>query len=257
MALLDGDTFDAATLQAQLDSVKAEANAVQPGHLRRFALRHEHLPSIVPSDLFSNGLTAWRTAEGAATQTYGNGQAGAWSTSTVDLQVMSTWGTNAPYGPVAVGIPAEDGWRIPAIANVVADAAEVTFTAFSMTTERIKGIFVRGSVQLLEAFALTTPTYDGYDCVLVAIGFTDGAGTRHILEDSILPWSKWAWSIGHCGSGWFIQQSDLDALGDGEIQSFFLATCSRVVVEDVATPRVYDLGNYTVSGVALHAGDLD
>lgn len=251
MTLQDGDLLDAATLNGETGAIATEVNNVKPWHLRRHALRREHMPDLLPSDLFPNGFTKMYSAAGVAAQSYDFGQPGAWSTSTVDLQLVSTDAPNPPYGP-GTG----DGWRVPALANVTADAAEVVFPAFNMDDERIAGIYVRGGINLEECFPVAALSTKFQDCVLVCVGFTDGAGNRHVLEDSILPWGKWAWCYGACGTGYFIQQSDLDDLGDGEIQAYWIGVCSRIAVNDSATSRAFIVGNYWVSGIPLHAGAL-
>lgn len=245
---VNGDVFDADTLNSALQGPALLLNDIKTTAVPDGSLHRNQLPDLFDG-LFPNGFTALERGE--TYETYDNSFSAA-TVPTINLDEFSTTAPNAPYGPTAVF--ANDGWRIPARANVTADAAEVAFSASaaSFTDTRLSGVLVQGTVELGEALPQSS---DFNDCIWLGIGWKDGTGTRHVVERSIAFFSKRCVWYSPISTMTFITQEDLD-LGDGEVVSFFLVCASRYVENNSNATRAYDIGSFHISCMPFHAGEL-
>lgn len=246
MLPVNGDTYNAATLNAALQGPAVALNDISAEAVPDGSLHRNQLPDLFPG-LFPNGLTALERGE--TWETYDNTFSAA-TIPTINLDEFSTTAPNAPYGPSA----SNDGWRIPARANVAADAAEVSFaaSATSFTATRLSGVLIHGTIELGEAFPQNS---DFNDCVWLGIGWEDGAGTRHVVERSLAFFSKRCTWYSPLSTMTFITQADLD-LGDGDVSSFFLVCASRYVENNSNATRTYDVGSFHMACMPFHAGAL-
>ena len=250
----DGDVFNAATVNTRLSAVVSSINSVPMGALAFGALRREHLPPLVDGVRFPNGLTQG-DANNAAYDTYNNALSGDFTPGvTVDFQLYSADAPSAPYGP-CVGT----GWRIPATGNSSAEAAEVVFVGggFSLTDAALHGLLVFGCVEIGESQPDPGLTSPFHDCVQIGIGFRDASGARHVIEDSIVSYSKPATGRGPVSAWWYIRQEDLDEYGDGTVESVCVVIATKIIIENDNSAADVDVGSYWVSVLPIHGGDLD
>ncbi len=266
----DGDKYEAATLKAELNSVRDAMSDIPASAVEPQALRLDHLPSIWAADLFPNGYTAGyalNTSYESVTAGFRNGVV---MTPGPDLQTFSeaTHPVAAPYGTQIGPLvqdwdtpPATAGWIIPAYNGVLANACSVTTSTFDMDTERLKGILVQGTVELGYANAGSAPY-----CVILGVGWRDGSGDLHCVEDSVVPFTSGNNHHGALQIGWFLTQDDLD-VGDGSVQEIFLCFSTGEVsygahagliggAQDFRTTINADIGSYWISCLPIHAGSL-
>ena len=267
----DGDKYEAATLQAELNSVRDAMSDIPASAVEPQALRLDHLPSIWAADLFPNGYTsgyALNTSYEAVRAGFRNGMV---YSPGPDMQTFSEDSSHpvaAPYGAQADPLvqdwdagTATAGWIIPAYNGVLANACSVSTTTFNMDTERLKGVLVQGTVELGYSNAGSAPY-----CVILGVGWRDGSGDLHCVEDSVVAFTSGNNHHGALQIGWFLTQDDLDA-GDGSVQEIFLCLSSGEVsygahaslvagVGDYQTTISADIGSYWISCLPIHAGDL-
>lgn len=254
----DGDAFDAASVNDRLDELVSQVNDVPLTAIRRHGLRREHLPGVLASDLFPNGFTAARDLN-TTYESYENTFSGDWTPSvTIDFQAYSAGAPSAPYG--ATTVAETDGWRIPAISNSSADAAEITLLTggFSLDDVRLHGIFVHFNIEIGEALISSGfGTADFQDCIYLGIGFEDSSGARCVIEDSIVPFSKRATARGSLSIWWYITQDDLDEYGDGTIEKIHAVIAGHSVVTNTNNQWDFEVGSFCLSAWPFHAGDLE
>ena len=273
MAILrDGTDLTSANLQNALNSVRDRFNDVEEEDVRKHAFRRDHMPNLHDasgSGLFStywagyNHDSGWDAAYN--NQLHATG-AGSWvGASPINLQTFSTGSSTgsggggspaaAPYGPIS---SQQTGWRIPADDGVLARAAEIgTPSAFSMTTEAIAGVFVRAQIEL----GTTTQAASTAEGMAIAIGWKDGAGSRHVVERSFRFYTKHSISQGTLATGCFLTQTDLTA-GDGTVATIFMVIAQAVsgsgtpLNDPDTSANSNDIGSYSISILPLHAGAL-
>lgn len=267
----DGDNYTADSLKAEINSVRDAMSAIPKSAIEPQALRLDHLPNIWADDLFPNGYTGGYALNTSWEQVTAGFRSGLTYSPGPDMQTFSEAAhpVAAPYGR-QTGLSlvqtwdagtATAGWIIPAYDGIIANACNVNTTTFNMDTERIKGVLVQATLEIGMATAGTNP-----DSAILGIGWRDGAGDLHCVEDSVVPFSTSANHHGALSIGWFLTQDDLDA-GDGSVQEIFLCLCTGEVsygahssladgaIDFKSTGNV-DLGSYWISCLPIHAGDL-
>jgi hypothetical protein len=255
------DPVAASAVNGTFTQISDYANDLPEEAVERHSLRGVHLPSLFPADLLPNGPEAW-PAQIQPRESYENSLPDTAGAYPLDYQAFSVAGINAPYGP-SVG-DVGGGWRILAYNTITTNAAQVDIesggAAISLTTQRLKGVLVRASAYVDNATIAISESPLNYhrDSVLVAVGWQDGAGDRHIVERSIRWYSTRAIWKGEVTTATLLRQSDLDGLGDGTVANVFLAVASAArgfpSNPTRATPVVF--GEYNVTAWPLHAGDL-
>ena len=279
----EGEDFTASSLNSRFAAMEAHYNDLEPGAVEREGLTDRHVPGLLEvgvGTLYPNGLAAFCSGlSGPVRETYGSSMAASGpfpETYPFLYQTFSTAGATAPFGPV--GVDTGGGWRIPATAGAIADAAYLSCTSHNLDDSRIKGVLVRGGITIYDVdsglFVNTgdeslgpQPPYPDYykNVSMIAIGWEDGSGVKHIIERSIRLYSIRAVWRGELQTSTLITQADLDSLGgDGEVSAFFVAISSGVMGMDpsnvplvsvqMGLEQVIEAFNITVW--PLHAGDL-
>lgn len=199
----EGDVLNAASLNDRFDEIAGTGpdrgvNNLAQEDLERFALRRDHLPSIIPTPSaahFPSGMCKVGPADSSAgtIDTYSSflnagviGLPVAWETTFGGL------GANPPYGPPGA---ADVGWRIPATGGVIANAAEIEVGIARVGTNigNYQGILVRTSIALHGCgqpvgTGPLTYTYN-LPSVVIGIGWEDDLGNRKVLDRSVR-WSQ-------------------------------------------------------------------
>ena len=264
--LSEGTILNAASLNDRFDAAETALNDLDERAIAREALQHAHLPP--PSgrtELFSNGYTAqmpFTLANYTTAEDYnvalldGAGDA----SSAPDLQVFSGQAPNAPYGPCTL----DEGWRIPAYANVIADAMEVTLDGATTLTEgQLRGLKVRGSITVKSMATTMMGTTAGWrGSIWMALGYEDGAGSRYIVEDTVMGYSGDAVDRGPVTNSWFLQPADI-AAGNGTVKKVFWAISGRIdklrgwTLATGSNEPHLDIVHYSMYVVPIRAGDLE
>jgi hypothetical protein len=258
----EGEEASAANINSRFSSmadVGTGLNALDLTSIEREALRPEHLPNLSAVDIFSNGYAAIApdtSAVGTVLDNYDNRlplSAG----DTAYPYTYQTFHANAavtnPYGPPTIS--PDIGWAIVAYQGVVANAAEVTLvSATNLTTAGIKGILLRGAIELRSTQKVGFG--HGVSSLAIGIGFQDGVGARHVIERSVRFYSGLACELGDCVTSTILTQDDAD-VGDGTITSMFVVVSGAAPDSGLTkTTCNLDIGYYNLSAVPLHAGDL-
>lgn len=153
------------------------------------------------------------------------------------------------------------GWRILAYRSVGDNTARIDpLGSFRLDDIRIKGVLVRGSYELYNRRDLTPAdtSRDPMRIAAIAIGWQDSTGVRHIVERSVRFYSTEAVKRGDLVTSTLLKQTDLDADGDGTVNTIFLAIAGGVR-GDVATAETQqdlEVRYYNITTWPLHAGDL-
>ena len=195
----EGDKLDAASLNDRFDEVAGLGpdrgiNNLSQEDLERFSLRKEHLPSIINTSDFSNGLCAVGPLV-SSIEIYNTAiNIGVIGTPPGYLTTFGALGANPPYGPT---MPADTGWRIPQHGLrpdgvTPADAAELD-VGLARTNQQIgdyKGLLVRLGISLRDCGKLNAATIPLFDIesmpsVVIGIGWQDDLGARQVIERSI------------------------------------------------------------------------
>lgn len=262
---VEGDAINHATMNTVFTDLAAGVNALEGEDVQRNGLNHEHLPSLAENgatEIFRNGYSAEAPSVGAAAagDTYSNSLPYTGGpTLPYTYQTFSVAAPNAPHGPTAANDP-EGGWRIVAEANVVADAASIDLgapTAYDLDDENLRGILVRGGIEMINGEAAGIIGLYITKSAVVAIGFTDGLNARHVIERSVrFNNTVGSWK-GDLVTSTVIRQADLDALGDGQIQEVFMVV-ARASRSNVLTGQTTDIviRNYNITAIPLHAAEL-
>lgn len=264
---VEGDTLDAAALNTSFNELESGLNDLDLTSIEREALDAQHIPSLLPSDVFTTGYTAIAPDTAGyyngPLDTYDN-QLPLSSGGTAYPYTYQTFHLNAaatnPYGPSTVA--GDSGWAIVAFGGVVADAAEVSpAVGSSITNWGLAGIFVRGSVELRATdpggnSTTTAGQGTGVSSVAIGIGFSSG-GTNYVIERSVRFYSAVAAIQGDLSTGTFITQADLDARS-GTLGDIFLVIASVEPGANPAAVATRDIvtGYYNLTVLPLHAGTM-
>ncbi len=264
----EGDQLNADSLNDRFDSIAGTGpdrglNNLGQADVERYALRREHLPSLITSADFPNGLSkVGPLSKPLATQNY----EAFLNRNTIGVPAgyLTIFGTTgivvAPYGPT-VGF--DDGWRIPATDGVVANAAEINFPALisngSSSIGDYTGLLVRLGICLDSANSYgNVQSREDVPSVVVGIGWTDdsgGANPRAVIGRSIR-WSNVNNRVkGSLDTFTYITPSDIPA-GVG-IQSVFGVIAGANLNETNAQTPKPRITFYNLDIIPIRAGVLE
>lgn len=261
----EGDDFNATSIKQPFSDLSTAVNDLEYEAIEREALRGDiHLASLVPAAAFSTDLT--RTgyhAAGAYNIYLSNASPPNYQQFGTQAPVAN-YGSAAPYGRPSV---ADVGWRIInglTTAPTNSAPAEVRLaSASTLAGINLSGALLSGSVQVAQSnnapLDAENKTADGDRCLLLAIGFEDSGGTRHIIERSIRWYSLNATEFGSAETTAYVTQTDLDALGGANTQvaAFFLAVSGRRRRGAGLTSSYQTaIGQYHFSVLPIRAGAL-
>lgn len=254
--LIDGDIFDAARTSTVFDEVRDGVNELALNDVERRALDAPHLPSLWV-DFVVNAHTHGPDSQVAGEQ-YFNGLPDVSPTGPVNYQAFSGVAP-APYGATGA---TNAGWRIIAFdaSTSLANAAESTCGGF-LSTAGIQRLKLKGWAEVRLRGA---SFFDGQDpesnperrSILIALGFEDGAGARHIIERSVRWNSGFAVRFGSISTTTLLTPTDI-AMGDGQVAATFCVLAARKRLEfgsnhvDSGGPYIFRYGH---TAVPLRAG---
>ena len=259
----DGDTINSTNLVAVGSTIRTQANAIQEEDIAPGALSHAHLPATFDDvdDLFPNGLMAGFTRLGTSPANPFINYLNAFNTTPFDYQLFHTGVPTQPYGAPGAW---DEGWRIPQNPGTT-ERPEIITTSSRIDTHGYAGIHVTGSVNvgsvsgdsylLDESQAMASALIDV--CVIAAIGWRDGGGTRHVKASSIRAVSQKN-KVQRLTVQHFLTQADLNT-GDGTMQSIFLVTAAvglRTFYNVNMVDRTYSIAGCQLSALPLHAEEL-
>ena len=182
----EGDKLDAASINDRLSATGGAAQGVNnlgQADIEKRALRQEHLPSVLTTSDFPNGLVKLAPITALSSAPYIN-TLNTLATGAVPVPGYQTFDTveipNAPYGPA---LAAATGWRIIADNNITADAGALQISSGNIGN--YKGLLVRLSVELVDWQDTASGPWgmQGIATVL-GIGWEDNLG-RHVVERSV------------------------------------------------------------------------
>jgi hypothetical protein len=186
--IAEGDRLDAASLNDRFDEIAGQGpdrgvNNLGQEDLERFALRKEHLPPIINTSDFPNGMC--KLGPAASTPESYDSELNLGGLPVGYLTIFGALGANPPYGPP----PALDsGWRIPAAGGVVADAAELD-VGLARSADQLgdyRGILVRLGISLNSCGQPGGASMNNSaPSVVIGIGWEDDLGARQVIERSI------------------------------------------------------------------------
>ena len=256
----EGDQLNAASLNDRFSSIGGAATGVNnlgQEDLERLALRRNHVPSLITSASFPNGLSKVGPLLTPAAQQYDAFlNAGVVGVPAAYLTTFGTTGTNPPYGPTGAF---DAGWRIPATNGVIADAAEITFPAITATNTSIgnyKGFLVRLGISLDDVIA---PGNAGVNndapTIVVGIGWTNNSGARAVFDRSIR-WNYVHTRVkGSLDTFIFIKPEDIgNTVG---IQSVFGVIAGASKNDSNTQAPKPKITFYNIDIIPIRAGDLD
>ena len=187
----EGDKLDAASLNDRFDEVAGLGpdrgiNNLSQEDLERFSLRKEHLPSIINTSDFSNGLCAVGPLF-SSTGVYNTAlNAGITGTPAAYLTTFGALGATPPYGPT---IPIDEGWRIPQHGGASAAELDVGLVRAGQQIGDYTGLLVRLGISLESCDKFAPFAYLGdaesLPSVVIGIGWQDDLGARQVIERSI------------------------------------------------------------------------
>jgi len=258
----EGDTLNAASLNDKFDEIAGTApdqglNNLGQEDLERFALRRDHLPSIIESAGFPHGMCKVGPAT-STVETYSSSlNAGVSGVPAAWLTTFGTLGANAPYGPPG---GADTGWRIPATGGTPANAAEIEVGLIrtSQTIGNYRGILVRISISLNSCLGPTvfgvSPITHNSPSVVIGIGWEDQTGTRRVLDRSVR-WSQVCNRIkGSLDTFTFILPNDIP---DGDtLTKVFAVIAGGSKAEVVGTTSYPKIDFYNIEAIPLRFGDM-
>lgn len=262
----DGAEIDAASLAAPGIALRTQANDIKEEGLAPGALSHQHLPGSLGdvSAFFPSGLKAGFTRLGTAPAnafiTYEN-----WfetpAPTYYDFQLFEGSAPTPPFG--APTSPGGEGWRIPQNPGTL-ERPLIPTTTERLDAQGYRGVHITGSVNIgafqddhyeIVGGSMSSSVVDV--CVLVGLGFTDGTGSRFVIEKSIRAFSHKN-KIQRGPVQWFFQQSDLN-VGNGEVSNFFLVTAvagMRTYFSTGAVDAGYSIAGCQISALPCHAEAL-
>ena len=261
----EGDQLNADSLNGRFDSIAGTGpdrglNNLGQADVERYALRYEHLPSLITSADFPNGLSKVGPLSTPATQNYESFlNAALIGVPAGYLTIFGAVAPNPPYGPCGF----DAGWRIPATNNVVADAAEINFPALisngSSSIGDYTGLLVRLGICLDSANSYgLIQSNQSAPSVVVGIGWTDdsgGANPRAVIGRSIR-WSNVNNRVkGSLDTFTYITPSDIPA-GVG-IQSVFGVIAGANLNENSAQAPKPRITFYNLDIIPIRAGVLE
>lgn len=241
-----GDAFTAASLNNLLTPLSDSANTIASGVVSRGTLDHRHLPSSIRPDLFTNGYSSIQTPAITTVETYQTWQGGSGGSTAQppDYQRFGTGAPNAPYGAPTLS---DEGWRIPALTNNAANAAEVTFAQHTPADENITAYRVSFYIDLRDATGSGISNPHNL-CVLMGVGAADSSGNRYVFPDSVRWASARAVKRGPLAMVFFVNSGEITtALSSGlsNFSKFFGVVSSRariITSNDRADPILAGFG---------------
>mgnify|MGYP003640173570 CR=1 FL=1 len=277
----EGEALSATNINTKAGTLlETPVNDLDVSSIERHALDAQHLPALSMSDIFSNGYEAYPFTSASTPETYNNTLPVTNPAGPVYPYTYQTFDGSAPAAPTiayygdtsGAGTYTYVGWRIVAHANLATQAAEIALNAATvLTTEGIKGVICRGSVEpysgtLVQDTAVPARAYVGLNCVAIAIGWEDLTGNRYVVERSVRFYSLEACRQGNAGTTTFLTPTDT-AAGDGSVLKIFLAialvrpgeaTTEGTVGRGITyTPDGgVEIKYYNLSVTPLQAGDL-
>ena len=265
--LQEGDKLDAASLNDRFNEVGGAGqgvNNLSQSDLERRALRQEHLPRIITSSDFPNGLVKLSPSGAAVSAGYIN-RLNDWTGATFtvpvpDYQTFDLSAPNGPYGPPTGVHPANRGWRIIADNNIAADAAEIEFGPLAASTGtgtvgNYTGLLVKLSVES-DSFitGFLVPTNESVPAVVVAIGWEDSLGNRNVIEKSIRWFNSYTAIKASLDTFTFI---GADEIGDGNsINKVFGVIASGVWGVNSQGYRPPTIRYYNIDMIPIRSGVL-
>lgn len=258
----EGDTLDAASLNDRFEEIAgigphAGVNNLGQEDLERFALRRDHVPSIIETAVFPNGMCKIGPAA-STVETYSSSlNAGVVGVPAAWLTTFGTLGANAPYGPPG---GADTGWRIPATGGTPANAAEIEVNLVKSGTliGNYKGILVRISISLNSCArpSTTIPLYNqNVPSVVIGIGWEDQGGVRRVFDRSV----RWAHVCsrikGSLDTFTLIQADDIPNNGDTVAKVFAVIAGANKAFANPDTPSPM-IDFYNIEAIPLRFGDM-
>lgn len=233
----EGDDLSVANMSSPFTALRTGVNALEEEDVERGALRDVHLPNLINTSRFTDGLCAVDESSGGF-QEYANGLAmSGGSTFPVNLQGFSSTasdpgGLTAPYGPLTEATISplrydEEGWRIVCNSGSITYAIEVPCVAMELDgDDTYTGCLVRASCN----FRRSSDSPGGANVaaygISIGIGWEDTGGNKYVIERSVRHFSSTAVNRGDISTFAYVEDADLNA-GVARVTKFFLvfATC--------------------------------
>lgn len=267
MALEEGDTYNAASVNAELTALRALANALGPEDFAPHALNENHIPGLVgdiQDRLASGGLTAGYRNDAANAERYDNVLEPN-NTHPSDYQIFRTVGTTPPNGP-RTGIVT--GWSVADYGNDTGKIAQVTWGTPglpTLTARNLAGLQVRWSIELgelsLDPYSAShgEDTVSGEDynyAVVLGIGWRDRHDAYHCIKRSVRYFSVKSVALGRLSTMTTILQTDITGVGDSELRSIVGLVAVKILGTTDAVTSGFALRGYSLNVLPLHAGVL-
>lgn len=287
------DIFNAAGLEAAMDTPKNTLNGLTTEDFSRGCLNVDNAPTMTNATIFPNGHSVawgfgsrlsvnWNDLAGVAFSNPGDSYAvyhnRIWdgTTGSHDIDHFQTSQTDSPLN---YNLGTEDGWVIirttdpgtPSSHTASADNGSVpalvnfASTSSSLADKNITGILVRGSCETGGI------DYDHHAAgvmlgIAVKVGSASGADEWHIIQKSIGQFSVAAHKHITISTGCLITDTDIAAIthtgGEAcsKLKDIALVSCSAMFEVTTAldgSRDEYELGGYSLSCLPLLAGTLE
>lgn len=263
--LQEGDKLDAASLNDRFSEAGGAGqgvNNLSQSDLDRRAFRQEHLPDIITSSNFPNGLVKYYAPSAVSapytnrlnTYVFPN-----YLVPIPDYQTFDLSAPNGPYGPPSATSPGNRGWRIIADSNLTARAAEIEFGPLSATASNIgnyKGMLVKLGVEYSDFGTVMSNTpLEQLPAVAIAIGWEDNLGNRNIVERSIRLYNTFGEVKGSLNTFTFIKPDDI---GDGNQINKVFGVIAAAGWGVALVPGIYPpiINNYNIDMIPIRSGEF-